>query len=137
MSEKSHKAIELELPAAPPSVAAARHLVDAFARDCDVADPFSVRAAVSEAIGNVVAHAYPNRSPGPVRLEAECTSSQVRVTVEDEGTGMRVSNTPGLGVGLKLMRKLADEMVVKDRRGRGLRIEFRFDRRSSTPPVLV
>lgn len=129
MPEVAHKAIELELPAVPKSVAAARRLVDAFARECDVEDPFSVRAAVSEAVGNVVAHAYPDRSPGPVRLEAECGARQIRVAIEDEGTGMRASKSPGLGLGLKLMRRLADEMVVHDRRGRGLRIEFRFQRR--------
>lgn len=120
----------LELPAAPSSVAEARHALDAFARECDVVDRFSVRAAVSEAVGNAIAHAYPDRRSGSVRLEAECGERQIFVAVEDSGTGLQASPNRGLGFGLKLMRKLADEMVVEDRQGRGLRIELRFARRA-------
>ena len=61
-----------------------------------------VKLAVSEAVTNVVMHAYVDaESPGEVRLVAALQGGCVIVTVADDGCGMVPRlDSPGLGVGL-------------------------------------
>ncbi len=73
-----------------------------------------LRLAVSEAATNVVVHAYPDR-PGTIRIEVWPAEGEVVVHVIDHGTGIvpredRVS--PGLGLGIRLMDALADELLI-------------------------
>ena len=141
----SNDKLALVLPAAPPSVATARHALSEFAERCGWTDLWPIQTAVSEAVGNAVVHAYPTsasrsprRSSGKLRLGA--SGSQIRVSaeldpegllvaVEDEGTGMRPRvDGPGLGLGISLIKRLTDRLVMEDRSHGGLRVEFRFDR---------
>ena len=54
----SNDKLELVLPAAPPSVAAARHALTAYAERYGWTDLWPIQTAVSEAVGNAVVHAY-------------------------------------------------------------------------------
>ena len=82
--------------------------------------------AVSEALTNVVLHAYHGR-PGPMSMEVEGDDDVVRVTVADEGDGMgaRAENR-GLGLGLGILASAADCCQIRTRRGHGMQITLGF-----------
>jgi anti-sigma regulatory factor (Ser/Thr protein kinase) len=120
--------MSLELAAEPASVAAARHAVSAFAERCGMDDLWPVKSAVSEAVGNVVVHAYRGSGgAGRLWLAAEREDDRLRVSVRDEGTGLRErSDSPGLGWGLRLMQHAADRLVGEDGPDGGLCIDLWF-----------
>ncbi len=104
-----------EYPARPAAVAAARRDVTQAAREQGV-DPARVAdlmLAVSEAVTNVVLHAYREGPPGVVHLEVERAEEGLRVTVADQGAGMRPRpDSPGLGLGLPLIARLTASLEV-------------------------
>jgi anti-sigma regulatory factor (Ser/Thr protein kinase) len=64
-------------------------------------DLWSVQIVVSEAVANAVIHAYPDRAPGQVRLEAWLDDELLTVVVADDGVGMSSGRgSHGLGEGL-------------------------------------
>ncbi len=90
----------------------------------------SVKLAVSEALANVVVHAYAARDePGPMTVEAWSTGDgALLVVVCDEGDGMVPRpDSPGLGLGLPLLAHMADDFRVDVRGERlGTRLSMRF-----------
>ena len=87
-----------------------------------------VRLAVSEALANVVLHAYVGRDPGIMIAEAWCDADHLLVRVCDEGRGLvpRV-DSPGLGVGISLMASMSDDFNVTNRDGKpGTIVSLRF-----------
>ena len=115
----------LYLPAVPESVPKARHAVVAYSVTCG-AEAADVATATTEAVGNVVTHAYRGRDPGPVRIQAQLDETELLVTVADEGVGMRPNpGSPGLGMGLSMIGAVTSEMHL-DTSGTGLRITMRF-----------
>jgi serine/threonine-protein kinase RsbW len=107
--------LELALEIEPSSVVRARHAVEAFAAGHGICDGSlqALKLAVSEACTNVVQHAYRDREPGPLRLRAEIEGRELRVTVCDEGCGMRPRvNSPGLGLGLPLIASVTEDLQV-------------------------
>jgi serine/threonine-protein kinase RsbW len=87
-----------------------------------------VRLAVSEALANVVLHAYVGRDPGIMIAEVWCDADHLLVRVCDEGRGLvpRV-DSPGLGVGISLMASMADDFRVANRDGTpGTIVSLRF-----------
>ena len=74
-----------------------------------------VGLAVTEALSNVVRHAYPN-GEGPVTLTAEASPSTLVVVVADEGVGARsleLKRTAGPGVGLRLIHELCHHATIE------------------------
>ena len=71
-----------------------------------------VALAVSEALSNVVMHAYVDRDgPGPMRIRAAPSDHGLLVEVEDDGVGIRPRlDSPGGGMGLALIASLATEL---------------------------
>lgn len=111
--------LKLSVPAAAPSVGQLRREATEYARQmgavpaaCD-----AVALAVSEAVANVVVHAYADARQGEVILEAKPDDSEhLLVLVCDAGRGMRPrTDSPGLGLGLSLMAQMADDFKVTDR----------------------
>jgi serine/threonine-protein kinase RsbW len=86
--------------------------------------------AVSEALTNVVKHAYSNAGdPGPMRVEVEHDEREVRVTVDDEGSGMAaLAEHRGLGMGLGILATAADCCEIRTRRGDGTHVMLGFAR---------
>jgi anti-sigma regulatory factor (Ser/Thr protein kinase) len=112
------------------SVSLARADVNRFAITAGVAGEQleDVRLCVSEAVSNAVLHGYRSREAGHVRVGAVATDGKLLIHVSDDGCGLRAeSPTPGLGLGLPLMAKLSDGLVVRERAPGGVEVLLRFD----------
>jgi serine/threonine-protein kinase RsbW len=117
--------LELELPAVPTSIARARRAVVAFGQRFQ-ADTDKLALATSEAVTNVVRHAYRGDRHGPVRLTAEFDGSDIVVEVSDGGIGMVPHpESDGLGLGLPLIGAMASEVKL-DSSPPGLSVLMRF-----------
>jgi serine/threonine-protein kinase RsbW len=119
------------VPATAPSVGIIRRAVAEFARahGASVRALESVSLAVSEALTNVVLHAYRDApAPGPVLVVVAVRDRRLPVTVADEGCGMTPrSDRPGLGLGMGLMAQVTDTLEVTAHRARpGLVLRMGF-----------
>jgi anti-sigma regulatory factor (Ser/Thr protein kinase) len=95
----------------------------------------AIRLAASEALTNVVQHAYRDRSPGPVEVVAAVVDNELWVLVADEGCGLKPrADSPGLGMGLALIGSVTDGMVVVTRSCGGTEVRMRFSLRPSEHP---
>ena len=101
------------LPALAVSVAEARRSVADFARENGVPGPCTddVVLAVSEAVSNSIVHAFRGLvDRGTVVVAATAYAEWIEVRVIDDGSGMAPrDDSPGVGLGLPLIRHLADE----------------------------
>ena len=109
----------------PPERGRGSACIDRLRRALRVDRPVAIQTAVSEAVGNAVVHAYPTSANGSqVWISAELDRDGLLVAVEDEGTGMRPRvDSPGLGLGISLIERLTDRLVMEDRSQGGLRVE--------------
>jgi serine/threonine-protein kinase RsbW len=116
--------------ATPDAIPKLRHAVADYARAVGIDEPQldGVRLAVSEALSNVVLHAYQDE-PGYVHLTAHVVGDELWVLVADEGRGHNASPIrPGLGWGLAFITDAADEFVLAERADGGseARMVFRL-----------
>jgi serine/threonine-protein kinase RsbW len=115
-------------PAVASSVPTARNAVVAFAAAVGLASERldGLRLAVSEALSNVVLHAYPDNT-GEIRLAASVAGGELCVSIADDGVGLspRVLG-PGLGLGLGLIAHETDELTIAKRAGGGTELRLRF-----------
>lgn len=87
----------------------------------------AVRLAVSEAATNAVLHAFAPGAPGEVRLDVDLDDGTLVVVVEDDGWGMRPrADSPGAGLGLPVISKLATRVDIGGRDGGGTAIRMHF-----------
>ena len=78
-------------------------------------DTDAVALAVTEAVTNVVRHAY-SAPGGTVMLRTEASADELVVVVADEGIGSRghiARRNPGMGVGLALIRELSASVRIE------------------------
>ncbi len=88
-----------------------------------------IGVALSEAVTNVVNHAYVGRDPGSMRVRVEIGPQEVEVSVEDQGSGMVPRpDTPGLGLGMPLIATLSDRFDVRAPSSGGTRLCIWFSR---------
>jgi serine/threonine-protein kinase RsbW len=120
--------------ATPDVIPMLRHAVADYARsvgiDGDQLD--GVRLAVSEALSNVVLHAYGERDPGYIYLTARVVGDELWIFVADDGRGHNAAPVhPGLGWGLAFITDATDEFALAERAegGSEARMVFRL------PPV--
>ena len=136
MSEPSGSSLHRSVPAIPQAVTALRRAAGQFATGLGAGDSVvdGVRLAVSEAVTNVILHAYPDREePGPVELTAALDGAELLVTVRDEGTGMSPRiDSPGLGLGLPLVGRIASRVDISASVGGGTLVSMCF---SLDPPA--
>ena len=119
------------LPARPTSIARLRHAVAAFAAShgATARQREDIALAVSEAVSNAVRHAYGDRNgDGTVELQAHVRNRRLEILVCDEGEGMRSRSTsPGMGIGLSLIRHVAQELTVESTQpAPGVRLRMTF-----------
>ena len=84
--------------------------------------------AVSEAITNAVLHAYREEQAGPMRVVACAEPDRLVVVVRDYGCGMSPNpDSPGLGLGLAVIGRLATELnIERPDEGGGTRLRMCF-----------
>jgi serine/threonine-protein kinase RsbW len=121
--------LELRMQATPAAVPGMRRAVVDFAELHGVGVPPDVALAVSEAITNAVLHAYRgDRDAGPVRVVACAEPQRLVVVVRDYGCGMSPNpDSPGLGLGLAVIGRLATELnIERPDEGGGTRLRMCF-----------
>ena len=120
--------LNLRLPAVPASIRKAREAaVSAVSglRDSRLAD--DVRLCVSEAVTNVVRHAY-GRQRGDVEVVVERDDGEVSIFVRDEGRGMTKSEREGRsgGYGLKIIEKVTAHHEIRSSSKSGVEMAMVF-----------
>ena len=121
------------VPAEPREVGRLRSAVVSFAADHGVLEPpiGNLKIALSEAMTNVVVHAYDQASPGTVDVSVavDVPGREVTVVVADQGLGMNPrADSPGMGLGLPLIGNLASELKIQPApSGRGTEVRMRFE----------
>jgi anti-sigma regulatory factor (Ser/Thr protein kinase) len=124
--------LELVLPPEPESVVEARAAVADVARRLGAREE-DVRLAVSEAVGNAVIHAFRDGGPGTITVHARFDAGRLLVTVSDDGIGMTPNpDSPGLGFGIALIGKLADDVRFSSS-GEGTVISMCFNAAALSP----
>jgi serine/threonine-protein kinase RsbW len=112
---------------AAPSVA--RHAISDFL-DAHGADPRAladVLLALSEVVTNSVVHGYRNQGGGVVAIEARHWSDRLMLSVADSGGGMAPrTDSPGLGLGLPLVGRIAHRVDITARSGGGTLVSMLF-----------
>jgi anti-sigma regulatory factor (Ser/Thr protein kinase) len=122
------------LPAESGSVGRARRAALSFAAGHGLtgARLADVALAVSEAVSNVVVHAYQGRvTPGVLDLTFAAYDDTIQVAIRDFGVGLVArDDSPGLGLGLGVIGRVADRVEIKAPRGGGteLRLVFALER---------
>lgn len=87
----------------------------------------AIRLAASEALTNVIVHAYPE-DPGEVHITVAAADGELWLLVSDDGQGLQArSQRPGLGLGLALIAQLCDEFSIVKRSGGGTELRMRFN----------
>lgn len=91
----------------------------------------SIAVCVSEAMTNVVMHAYRDMdSPGQIDVRAELDGDSLTVRVTDEGHGLEPRlDSPGLGLGLPLIAQFSAASEISSPEKGGTEIIMRFDLR--------
>jgi diguanylate cyclase (GGDEF)-like protein len=129
-SRRPRKALHEQLPAHASSVATLRQIVLDFAAAGGASERQreDIAVAVSEALNNVVVHAYAGQSsPGIVALDAWMSERTLEIVVDDEGTGMRphITRATGLGLGLALIVRTTRRVEIAETT-RGMRVCMTF-----------
>jgi anti-sigma regulatory factor (Ser/Thr protein kinase) len=122
----------LRLAAEPASVTEARRAVSEHLRNLRVAqEPLdSARIGLTEAVGNVVRHAYPEDTGGELEVEVRPDSDCFHVHVRDWGCGASQARagTAGAGLGTTLMEAVSREFEVGERVPQGTEVRMTFPR---------
>ena len=104
-----------------------RKAVVAFAQEAGFEDTGPIALAVSEAITNVIVHAYVDAKAGDVRVVACDEPDRLVVVVRDYGAGMLPrADSPGLGLGLPLISTMTDELQIEAAEGAGTLLRMHF-----------
>jgi serine/threonine-protein kinase RsbW len=122
---------EIRALAQPEAIAVLRTALVRYAEGvgADVEVSEAVQLAVSEALTNVVLHAYLGAEPGDMIVQAWSDGDRrLTVRILDEGHGLVPrADSPGLGLGLGLMAQMSDDFRVANREGTpGTTVSLRF-----------
>jgi serine/threonine-protein kinase RsbW len=89
-----------------------------------------LKLALTEACTNSVRHAYENGSEGEVEVVYELGDDHISIEVTDQGPGFDV-DAPGeeeemseSGLGIAIIRSVADELEIDQLEGKGSRLRF-------------
>ena len=129
--------IKVEMLSRSENAAIARNIAAVFITPLDptMEEMTEIKTAVSEAVSNVILHAYKGEQEGPIYLEMETTESgKVTITVEDRGVGiddvqkaMEPLFTTGdsrerSGMGFTVMESFMDKVLVDSSPGKGTKV---------------
>lgn len=122
------ESVNMSYAAVPASLGRARRAVTELARAAGATpDQFDgIRLATSEALTNVIVHAYRDR-PGEIHLTAAVAGGELWVLVADDGAGLHQDSAKsGLGLGLTLIAQACDELTIVKRSTGGTELHMRF-----------
>ncbi len=127
VGETASTALRFRLPAVPLSVRQSRYYVRAYLGFAPVVAG-QVELALSEAVANAVAYAYPEGESGEIEVVMSLhPGDTVEVVIRDEGVGpVGHHETSGRGFGLLLMRALSDRLEIKGAPGKGTTVRMKF-----------
>jgi serine/threonine-protein kinase RsbW len=143
MSKAGSDTVVLTLPCHPRYLSVARLLVGALGAQANltVDDTDDLKVAVSEAVTNVIDHAYGEQEGGEIVVRFRPSPGELTVEVEDRGAGFearKIDTTrvppPGVegGLGLYLAREMADQVKVESAPGSGTKITLTKHRHEET-----
>jgi serine/threonine-protein kinase RsbW/stage II sporulation protein AB (anti-sigma F factor) len=119
---------ELRLPASPATVPHVRRALMRFASAHGVPEASDIGLAVTEAVTNAILHAYRGGESGEMRVVACAEPDRLVVVVRDYGCGMSPRpDSPGLGMGLSIIGRLADELNIECPADGGTRLRMHFE----------
>lgn len=121
--------VTIDVPATAERVPQVRRAVVAFAgvHGADDALAGRIALAVTEAVANVVVHAYdPETGDGLVHVVADVDDDALEVVVADDGAGFRPGRSPGLGAGLGIIADLSDDFAIAQRSHGGIELWLKF-----------
>jgi len=124
----SESTIRRSFPADRRAPGAARRTLTEFlgGRGTDSMRLSDVLLAVSEVVTNSVVHGY-RGGPGRVAIEVRHSGGRLLLSVADEGIGMRPRlDSPGLGLGLPLVGRVADRVDISAPDGGGTLVRMCF-----------
>jgi anti-sigma regulatory factor (Ser/Thr protein kinase) len=120
---RSWPAIAHSVPAARRALVALAEAAGASSEQLD-----AVRLASSEALTNIVVHAYPAKHAGLIHVAATVASGELWIVIADDGGGLRArKDSPGLGHGLRLIADACEELTILQRAGGGTELRIRFN----------
>lgn len=122
--------------AVPTSARDARHQVAAYLGELgtETVQLNDIALVVSEAVTNVITHAYVGRPVGDVRVAVHVAPDRLCVAIEDDGGGLQPRpDSTGLGLGLPLMATLAERLVTTPGASGGTRLVAWFVREPVVP----
>ncbi|MGN0787858.1 MAG: anti-sigma F factor [Candidatus Onthoplasma sp.] len=119
--------MEIKFKAIPENEAFARNVVASFILPLNpnLNELSDIKTAVSEAVTNVVVHAYPNET-GYVTMKVSTCGNRVNITISDNGIGIQdieraltpfytsKPNQERSGMGFTVMESFMDELEVKN-----------------------
>ena len=128
MSAATDPDFAIRTRAVPENVPAVRHALGgvAAARGADADLRGAIALAVTEAVSNVVRHAYPRGTTGIVEVEVMTGPDQLSIVVRDMGEARTDDElTPGFGAGLRLIDAVTDSLeIAEDAPGTEVRMRF-------------
>jgi anti-sigma regulatory factor (Ser/Thr protein kinase) len=121
------ESLELSMAAEPDSVRLVRSEVLSWFHQHEIGDDsLAARVALgtSEAVGNVVRHAY-GRSGGRVELEATLRDDDLMIRVADRGLGLTARSGSRTGLGLPVIGRVSNGVTVASD-ANGTTVSMRF-----------
>jgi anti-sigma regulatory factor (Ser/Thr protein kinase) len=132
-------AVTLELESRPETLTLVRGMLGGVAErttmDAELLD--DLKTAISEACNNVVLHAYPGAT-GPLTVQLTLGVDRIEVIVRDAGCGIteRASSDDRVqGVGMPVIRALADRAEFRQRADGGTEVLMVFDASRDGKPL--
>src|SRR5579862_5461574 len=136
LSGRNRSYVRESFPAVPGSVPTARGAVIAVAERAGVTgwQLDAIRLSVSEALTNVVKHAYPARI-GHMHLTVRIAGGELWVLIADSGCGIHAGReSEGLGLGLALISQSTDGFSIVERSSGGTELRLVYKLHGSHGP---
>ena len=122
----------MTIPAKAEYITLSRLALAGISHSREIADEtlYDLKLALTEACTNSVRHAYESGGEGSVQIVYELGDEDISIEVIDEGEGFvldeAVEGDPlsESGLGIAIIRSLADELEIEAGEGRGSRLRF-------------
>jgi serine/threonine-protein kinase RsbW len=126
------RVVRLTIPAKAEYISLCRLALAGISQLRDISDEelHDLKLALTEACTNSVRHAYDAGSEGSVEIVYELGDGDISIEVTDEGEGFvldeaaEADHLSESGLGIAIIRSLADELEIEPGEGRGSRLRF-------------